>query len=118
MLSGILKGYIQFTLNSQAMIKLIEDLSKKLQVENGVSSFYKFIADTFPQKKSYVGIKFMKEVLRQERGTKEFIHMLGMTLNHYLKAVYPLTVCQGSKLKKKVKLSLLKKVRNIVAMIF
>jgi hypothetical protein len=118
MLSAILKGYIQFTLNSQPMIKLIEDLSKKLAVQNGVSTFYKFIAETFPQKKSYVGIKYMKEVLRGEGAPKDLIHMLGMTLKYYLKAVYPLTVCQGSKLKKKLKLSLLKKVRNIVGMLF
>lgn len=46
------------------MIKLIENLSKKIGLENGVSSFYRFIAETFPQKKSYVGIKYMKEILR------------------------------------------------------
>lgn len=66
MLSAILKGYIHYTLNTQPMIKFIENLSKKLGLENGVSSFYKFIAETFPQKKSYVGIKYMKEALKGE----------------------------------------------------
>lgn len=97
---------------------MIENLSKKIGLENGVLSFYRFIAETFPQKKSYLGIKYMKEVLRGGATAKEMRHMLAMTLKCYLREVYPLSVCQGSKLKKKVKLSLLKKVRNIGEMLF
>lgn len=100
------------------MIKVIENLSKKLALENGVSTFYRFIAETFPSKKSYVGIKHMKEVLALEGTAKELVGILGVTLKYYLKNVYPLTVCQGIKQKKKVKLSLLKKVRNILSMLF
>jgi len=100
------------------MIKVIENLCKKLGLENGVSSFYKFIAETFPSKKSYVGIKYMKDTLSAQGPSKAMVHMLGMTLKYYLQNVYPLTVCQGIKLKKKDKLSLLKKVRTVLAMLF
>lgn len=48
MISGILKGYVQFALNTQGLIKLIENLSKKLGLENGVTSFYRFLVKTFP----------------------------------------------------------------------
>lgn len=60
MLSSILKGYIQFILHNRGMVKLIETLSKKRHLENGVSCFYDFMSKTFPTKKTYVGIQYMK----------------------------------------------------------
>jgi len=45
------------------MIRLVEDLSKKLGLENGVSAFYKFINETFPQNKAYLGLRYMQNVL-------------------------------------------------------
>ena len=44
--------------------------------------------------------------------------MLGVSLKYYLQNVYPLTLYQGSKLKKKIKLSLLKKARIALSMLF
>ena len=87
-------------------------------MQNGFSSFYRFITEAFPQKKSYIGIKYMREVLRAESTPKEMRHMLAMTLRCYLREVYPLSVCLSSKLKRKAKLSLLKKMRNIVELLF
>jgi hypothetical protein len=40
MLSSILKGYVHYVLHNRGMIKLIERLSKKFHLENGVSMFY------------------------------------------------------------------------------
>lgn len=36
---------------------MIENLSNKMDLENGAKIFYKFLTDAFPQRKSYVGIK-------------------------------------------------------------
>ena len=43
MISSILKGYVHFVLHNRGMIKLIEKLSKKFHLENGVSMFYQFM---------------------------------------------------------------------------
>ena len=60
MLSSILKGYVQYILHHRGMIKLVEQLSKKHGLENGVSRFYEYMAKTFPSKKSYIGIQYME----------------------------------------------------------
>jgi hypothetical protein len=60
----------------------------------------------------------MKKVLKAEITSKEMRRMLALTLRFYLREFYPLSVCQGGKLKKKVRLSLLKKVRYIEVALF
>jgi len=63
LLSSILKGYVQYILHSRGMVRLIEQFSKKLGLDNGVSRFYDFMARTFPSKKSYVGIQYMQAAM-------------------------------------------------------
>ena len=117
MLSSILKGYVQFILHNRGMVKMIERLSKKQGIENGVSGFYQHMATTFPQKKSYIGIQYMQKVLSDQE-SRAMTHILGVTLQHYLKEAYVLNLFQGSKLKKKMRLSLLKKAREISSLLF
>ena len=117
MLSSILKGYVQFILHNRGMVKMIERLSKKQGIENGVSGFYQHMATTFPQKKSYIGIQYMQKVLSDQE-SRTMTHILGVTLQHYLKEAYVLNLYQGSKLKKKMRLSLLKKAREINSLLF
>jgi hypothetical protein len=64
MLSSILKGYVQHILSNRGMIKLIEQLSKKHGLENGVSRFYEYMTKTFPTKKSYIGIQYMEKIIK------------------------------------------------------
>lgn len=45
-------------------------------------------------------------------------YILAVTLKHYFQDVYALGLFQGGKLKKKMRLSLLKKVRSISSMLF
>ena len=118
MLSSILKGYVQFILHNRGMVKLIETLAKKRSLENGVSRFYQFMATEFPSKKSYIGIQYMQRAIGESPLEDDLRYIIAVTLKHYLKEVYPLSLYQGSKLKKKMRLSLLKKVRAISETIF
>lgn len=118
MLSSILKGYVQFILHNRGMVKLIEKLSKVRHLDNGVSCFYDFMSKTFPNKKTYVGIQYMQEALGNAPGQDDMRYILGVTLKHYFREVYVVGLFQGGKLKKKMRLSLLKKVRSIFSMLF
>ena len=117
-LSSILKGYVHFILHSRGMVKMIEGLAKKRGMENGVSGFYAYMAKTFPTKKSYVGIQFMQKTLDAEGEDKEMSLILSVTLKSYLREAYLLNLYQGGKLKKKMRLSLLKKAREIDSLLF
>jgi hypothetical protein len=90
------------------MVKLIEDVAKKLEIKNAVSSFYEFMTEKFKNKKSYVGIQFMQKVLTSAPSTTPMTYILSVTLSHYLKEDYPLTIIQDLKLKRKNRLSLKK----------
>ena len=97
---------------------MIESLSKKLGLENAVSSFYEFMSRTFPQKKSYVGIQYVKNIIGSYPLKDEMRYIFGVTLKHYLGEVYLLHLYEGSKLKKKMRLGLLKKARTITSLLF
>ena len=113
MLSSLLKGYVQFILSNRGMVKIIEILSKRLELENGVSKFYEFMTKTFPAKKSYVGLQYMQTSLGCYPCSDPMRHILGVTLRHYLKEHFLLNLFQGNKLKKKMRLDLLKKIRTV-----
>lgn len=118
MISGLLKGYVQFILHNRGMVKMIENLSKRRGLENGVSSFYDFMSRTFPSKKSYIGIQYMQTALGRHSQHDDMNYILGVTLKLYLRDTYLLGLLQGSKLKKKMRLVLLKKVRAIASQLF
>ena len=88
MLSSILKGYVHFILHNRGMINMIEKLTKRLRIENGVSGFYNYMSKTFPTKKSYIGIQYMQNALRDPSESQNMRHILGVTLQHYLKETY------------------------------
>jgi hypothetical protein len=48
----------------------------------------------------------------------EMRYILAVTLKHYFSDIYPLSLLQGSRLKKKLRLSLLKKARSILSTLF
>lgn len=118
MVSSILKGYVHFILNGRGMVKLIENLAKNRQIQNGVSAFYDYMSKLFPTKKTYVGLQYLLKVMRDPKESQEMRFILAVTLRHYFLEVYPLSLHQGSKLKKKLRLTLLKKVRSILGMLF
>jgi len=60
----------------------------------------------------------MAEVLRMNETESREVAVLRKTLFHYLKNVFPLFVCQNDKLRKKDKLSQLKKAREILNVLF
>ena len=93
------------------MIKLIEQLTKKRALDKGVSGFYEYMARTFPTKKSYIGIQYMQNSIDNQKEAPEMTFILSVTLRHYLQEVYSLSLYQGGKLKKKMRLTLLKKAR-------
>jgi hypothetical protein len=117
-ISSILKGYVQFVLQGRGMVKLIEQLSRKRDLENGVSTFYQFMGEAFHTRKSYVGLRYMQEALSSAQHPAEMRYILAVTLRHYLGELYPGSVAQGLKMKKKAKLALLKKARTIAAELF
>lgn len=118
MLSSILKGYAHFILHSRGMLKLIEALSKKKGLDSGVSAFYDFMLKTFPPKKTYVGVQYVQNAIGKNPGQEDMSYFLAVTLKHYLLVFYPLSLSEGVKLKKKMRLALLKKARAIFAMLF
>lgn len=100
------------------MLKFIESLAKKRSIENGVSKFLQFVSQQFPSRKSYVGLRYMQETLTARSFEDDMRFLLSLTLRHYLREVYPLQVVETPKLKKKERLTLLKKARSIHALLF
>lgn len=118
MISSILKGYVHFILHNRGMVKLIEALSKKKELDNGVSAFYDFMLKTFPSKKTYVGVQYIQNAIGKNPGQEDMSYFLAVTLKHYLLVVYPLSLSEGARIKKKMRLALLKKARAIFSMLF
>lgn len=117
-ISSILKGFVHYVMQGRGMVKAIEQIAKKLGVESGVSRFYEFMGEGFRSRKSYVGLRFMQDKLAAAEGDRQMTAILAITLRVYLKSVYPLTVVQGQKLKKKARMALLKKARTLLQELF
>jgi len=100
------------------MTKLIEELSVKLKLENGVSSFYQFMIEQFPSRKSYIGLRYVQDILSKSIADSSIRQILAVTLKHYLVEHYPLSVVNSCRSKKKVRLALLKKARAITTALF
>jgi hypothetical protein len=96
MMSFIFKGYIQHVFQERAMVKVIEQHSRKCSLDNGVSNFYEFIISKFPTRKSYVGIRYIHELLTKNPSESAMAQILSLTLRLYLKQIYPMTIIQGS----------------------
>lgn len=93
-------------------------MAKKRQLENGVSSFYDFMAKAFPPKKTYVGIQYMQNAIGRQEGQEEMRYILGVTLRHYFLEFYPLILSEDVRLKKKMRLSLFRKARMVISTLF
>lgn len=76
------------------------------------------MSKTFPTKKTYVGIQYLQKVLSDGSEPENMRYILAVTIRHYFLEIYPLSLHQGSKLKKKLRLTLLKKARVIISMLF
>jgi hypothetical protein len=76
------------------------------------------MAKTFPSSKSYVGMQFMKDTMGEQPQNDDMKYILAVTLQAYLQETYLLSLYQGSKLKKKMRLTLLKKARTITSLLF
>jgi len=76
------------------------------------------MADKFPSKKSYVGLRYIQDVLTNRPSANSMTYIMGVTLRHYLQYVYPITIAQGIRLKKKARLALLRKARTISKLLF
>jgi hypothetical protein len=55
----------------------------------------------------------MQETLTSTPAKDHMTFILGITLKHYLKTVYPLNVIRAAKMKKRNRITLLKKARMI-----
>ena len=101
-----------------AIHKLIVSMAARLQLENAVSRFSAFLVKTFPNRKSYIGIKYMQECLSKPDTDRDMQLILAVTLRHYLKEIFPLEVVKNSLLRKKERLGLLKKIRSVHQTLF
>lgn len=77
------------------MLKVIEQYSTKSSLDNGVSNFYEFMIEKFPNAKSYLGIRYIHGLLREQSSPPAMIQILSLTLRLYLKQVFPMIIIQG-----------------------
>ena len=66
------------------MAALIDRSINKLNSEINVSDFKKFLSQTFPPEKAYIGLNFTVQVIRSLKNSLGESFILKVTLKHYL----------------------------------
>lgn len=70
-------------------------------MQNGVSRFKQFIADRFPPRKSYVGLGYVRQLIKAAPFQDDMTFLLATSLRFYLSDVYPLLAAQSMRLRKR-----------------
>ena len=105
-ISKILKNYVNFILQGKGMMKLMEQILRALKPDSAVSQFYAFLQEHISRQKTYIGSKYMSIMLKNSSLDSSMLFLLRKTLKIFLTEIYPLTIVQGQRLKKKCKLTL------------
>ena len=102
---------MNFILQGEGMIKMIEETFKILKINSDVSHFHTFLNQNFSSDKTYIGIKQMKRVLSNTDLDSSMLFILRKTLKSFLHEIFPLSVITVNKSNKKSKISVLNKAR-------
>lgn len=99
------------------MLQIVKRTSNKLKIENGVTEFMNYIRQKFPLRRTYVGLRYVRRLVRQAASDPMAL-ILAVTLKHYLSESYSLIVLHKQQVTKKVRLKCLKKAKELFILLF
>jgi hypothetical protein len=117
-MSNILKAFVNYLSDEMGMRVYLEDVYKKLDLQNGVSGFYSFVTQHFPISKSYISSKYIKSFLKDPTQPESLLMVLKLALNRFYRVDFPLLLLKSTKIKKRSKIEQMKKSRELIECLF